>query len=278
VIPCATWSRAALFALVLVALAVTSAHAHPFVRGAVPVDSLASITLATAHGCDGHGGGDELATTEVVLEVPDWLRIVAVAAADETTVELERDGTRVTAVTWQLDEPSVVAPELDLDVVATGTPGETRYLRVLQSCGERTERWLGTPDAPADQPAIAVELVAADPSAPPPPEEVTASEDGAAVVADGAATSEDGAAAAASDDDVIEAADDTAGDASDATTSPADDDEGTRPEAATPAASAAEDDGRVSPLSAGVSAVALLVAGAAGAAVIVAKRRRSSPG
>jgi uncharacterized protein YcnI len=172
VIPCPTWPRALAVAVVLVALVAAPGRAHPAVRGGeLPVDSLATLTLVTGHGCGADHGGAEAPTTEVVLEVPDWLRVVdAPAAAPWTTAVDAADASGTGTVTWTTDAPAVTAPDLDLEVVATGAEGEVRHLRVVQSCGERTERWVGTPDEPADQPAVEVRLAAADPSSPPPPE------------------------------------------------------------------------------------------------------------
>jgi len=75
--------RAVLAILVLAAtvLAGSPAGAHPFLRdgGEVPVDSLATVTLDLAHGCGSEAEGTGEDTLEVALEVPPWLRVVAVA-------------------------------------------------------------------------------------------------------------------------------------------------------------------------------------------------------
>jgi YD repeat-containing protein len=169
--PCQTWPRALLLAAALLLLLVAPAAAHPGVRGGeLPVDSLATMTIATNHGCGTHDDDEEQVTTGLTLEVPDWLRVVDVPA-DGWDVTLERDDAgRVGVVTWEDAEATTIAPEVELEVVAAGTPGETRYLRVIQTCGELTERWVGTPDEPADQPAVRVTLAGPDPDAPPPPE------------------------------------------------------------------------------------------------------------
>jgi hypothetical protein len=174
VIPCLSWPRAIAFAVVLVLVVSAPAAAHPSVRGGeLPVDSLATLTLVTGHGCGSDHGGAEADTTQVVLEVPDWLRVIDVPADAPWKVELEdADAAADTpgTVTWATDAPAETAPDLDLEVVASGTEGEVRYLRVVQRCDDLTERWVGTPDDPADQPAVEVRLVAAVPSSPPPPE------------------------------------------------------------------------------------------------------------
>ena len=149
------------------------AVAHPFVRGGgeVPVDSLASITLDLAHGCGTEDAGVGADTLEVALEVPEWLRIVEVADHPGYDHDLEVEDGRVLAVTWLAAGGAEPAPTLDLDVVASGSAGETRYLAVFQGCAEQSYRWIGTPDAPADDPAIRVQLVEADPDRPAPPED-----------------------------------------------------------------------------------------------------------
>jgi uncharacterized protein YcnI len=167
-----TWRRASVLAVGATLLLATPAGAHPFFRGGeAPVDSLASLTLAMAHGCGSEtsGGGDP--TTEVSMEVPDWMRIVEVPGDDGWTIELEAtaDG-RVEVVTWTADGAQEPAPDFDLDVVVTGEVGDERFVRVLQACDGFVYRWVGTPDEPADDPAIRLVLVAADPDRPAPPE------------------------------------------------------------------------------------------------------------
>ncbi len=155
------------------------ALAHPFVRGGeVPVDSLATLTLAMAHGCGSEDGGQGESTTEVALEVPDWMRVVDVPAEDGWAVTLTTaDDGHVEVVTWTADGADEPAPDFDLDVVVTGEVGEVRHLPVFQGCAEGSYRWIGTPDEPADEPAVRVTLAAADPDSAPPPEPVAPPED-----------------------------------------------------------------------------------------------------
>ena len=163
--------RSLVAAASLTVLVAVPASAHPFIsEGALPVDSLATMRLHMAHGCGGDDGGAEAVTTEVALEVPDWLRVVEVPDADGYATELETadDGT-VTTVVWTAAGEAVPAPAFDLDVVASGEPGETRHLAVFQGCENVSYRWIGTPDDPADDPAVNVALVESDPDAPAPP-------------------------------------------------------------------------------------------------------------
>jgi uncharacterized protein YcnI len=234
-----TRSRAPLVAVVVLAvtmLVALPAGAHPFVRGGeVPVDSVATLTLAMAHGCGSEdaGGGDP--TLEIALEVPDAVRIVAVADDPSYEHELEAAGGRIEVVTWTAIDGGEPAPDVEFDAVFTGEPGGEVYLRVFQGCDGFAYRWVGTPDDPADDPAVRLTLVAADPDAPAPaPDETTPAEAEAAPAPE--ATEEDpGTATDTAEDADDTAADETAAeDAADATDEPAD---------AGDAEAAAEDDG-----------------------------------
>jgi len=167
-------------ALVLLLTIASPALAHPFVTdgGRVPVQSLATMTLDLAHGCGVERAGTGPDTDEVALEVPPWLRIVDVPVPDGWSVTFE-DGTSgegtsdpgpsLGTVVWTATTGAEPAPRFLLDVVVDGVAGETRYLRVSQRCGSSVERWLGTPDTPAEQPAVRLRLVPADPERPAPP-------------------------------------------------------------------------------------------------------------
>lgn len=263
-IPCPTWPRALLLAVALLLLVVAPAAAHPGVRGGeLPVDSLATMTLATYHGCGTHDDAEEEATTGLTLEVPAWLRVVDVPA-DGWDLTLERDDAgRLGAVTWQDDDPTTIAPDVDLEVVVTGEPGETRYLRVIQTCGELTERWIGTPDEPADQPAVRVVLGEPDPDAPPPPPEDAPAPDDTATEED---TTQDVA-------DPTEAAAPTAEEAVDLDDS-REEVEGTVADATLDASPATADDGN----GIGGWLVALVAAAAAVAGFVAWRVRRGGAG
>ncbi len=168
--------RAGVLAIAGAVLVVGPASAHPFIRGGeLPVDSLATMTLAMAHGCDSETSGEGDPTTDVSMEVPEWLRVVEVAEEVGWDLEFEEDADGVVeVVTWTADGAEEPAPEFELDVVATGEVGAERYLRVFQACDEFVYRWVGTPDEPADDPAIRITLTEADPDSPPPPEPETA--------------------------------------------------------------------------------------------------------
>lgn len=201
-----TVRRAAALAAVATLLVAAPASAHPFFRGGeAPVDSLATLTLDLAHGCDDEaaGGGDP--TTDVAMEVPDWMRIVEVAETDGWLVELETDGEgRVEVVSWTDDGGAEPAPTFDLDVVVSGEPGEERFVRLFQACDGAEYRWIGTPEEPADDPAVRLRLVEADPDNPAPPAPDPEPEPG--IEEEDATTEDDATAGTATDgqDDVTE--------------------------------------------------------------------------
>lgn len=160
-----------LLAAVLMVVFAVPAAAHPFILGGgeIPVDSLATITLDLAHGCGSEGSGTGQDSLEVALEVPEWLRVVEVADHPGYRHDVEVAQGRIVVVTWRADGGPSPAPAFELDVVASGPAGESRHLAVFQACVDSSHRWIGTPDAPADDPAIDVRLVAADPERPAPP-------------------------------------------------------------------------------------------------------------
>ena len=168
--------RAVLLALAATLLFAVPAAAHPFIQGGeVPVDSLAGLVLDLAHGCqaddDGHahGEGEEEPTTEVALEVPEGMRVVEVPEVEgfEVDTEVGDDG-EVEVVTWSATTATEPAPQLPFDAVISGEPGDEVYLKVFQGCGDLSYRWVGTPDEPADDPAVRLSLTDPDPDSPPP--------------------------------------------------------------------------------------------------------------
>ena len=160
-------TRVVVIAIAMLVLMPTTGWAHPFVRGGeAPVDSLAELTLAMAHGCgtEQAGGGDP--TLEVAMEAPEGVRIVGAEAPAGWSVEFEDGPPDV--VIWTAGEARDPAPELMFQAVFSGEPGDEVYLKVFQGCEDFSYRWVGTPDEPASDPAIRVRLIEADPSAPPP--------------------------------------------------------------------------------------------------------------
>lgn len=168
--------RAVMASLALVLLVGAPAAAHPFFQGgAAPVDSLTTLTLDLAHGCASESAGGGADTLEVALEVPEWLRVVEVPTPAGWRVELERDAGEVAVVSWAAAGAREPAPVFTFDAVIDGEPGEERHLAVFQSCEDRVHRWIGTPETPADEPAVRLQLTAADPDRPPPAADPSAS-------------------------------------------------------------------------------------------------------
>jgi uncharacterized protein YcnI len=178
-----TWRRAVVGALAATLLLALPAGAHPFIRGGeAPVDSIATVALAMGHGCgtEDSGGGDP--TLEIALEVPEEVRIVEVADDPSYDHEFEAtDDGRIEIITWTAIAEGEPAPDVEFDAVFAGEPGDEVYLRVFQGCDDFAYRWIGTPDDPADDPAVRVTLVAADADRPAPaPDERTPAEEEAA--------------------------------------------------------------------------------------------------
>lgn len=225
-----TVRRATVLALGATLLVAGPASAHPSFRGGeAPVDSLATLTLAMAHGCDSEATGEGAPTTDVSVEVPEWMRIVEVPDQDGWELDLEEaDDGRTEVVTWTADGGEEPAPEFDLDVVVEGEVGDERYVSVFQACDDVVYRWVGTPDEPADDPAVRLSLIEADPDSPPPPEpdpeEGTEDADAEAATEPDDTTSDPDETASDPDDGTqadVDPADDA--DSSDADADPADD-------------------------------------------------------
>lgn len=159
--------RAPLLALPMLLFA-TPALAHPYFHGGeAPADSLATLTLDLAHGCGDEAGGSD--TVEVALLLPDEVTYVDPHEVDGWTIEVERDdGGRIEVVSWLEEGGAEPAPTFDLDLVVTGQPGDEVWFGVFQNCVEGSHRWVGTPDEPADDPAVRLTLTDPDPDSPPP--------------------------------------------------------------------------------------------------------------
>lgn len=263
--PTVVLRRAVVLALAATLLLAVPASAHPYIQGGeAPVDSLAELVLDLGHGCaideggHSHGEGPEEPTTEVALEVHEQMRIVDVPDVDGFDVDLETDDDgNVEVVVWTATTSTEPAPQLPFDAVFSGEPGDELYLRVFQGCDELSSRWVGTPDEPADEPAVGLVLTEADPASPPPPEEEPVEE-----------PTDEPAEAPAAAEDQTEATDPEADDSAEEA---ADQNEAGDEEAEETAPATVPDDTENSPLLWGI--VALVVV-ALVLAVILAMRRR----
>lgn len=167
----------------LVLAVVLPAGAHPaFVGGATaPAGSLTTLTLEIAHGCAAEDLEDSEPTTEVALEVPDAFVHIEPLAVDGYEASTEGgSGAVPDVVTWTATDGAIPAPELPMEVVVDGEAGDELYVRVIQRCEGDAFRWVGTPQEPADDPAVLLTLTAPDPDAPPPPAEEPATDEPAA--------------------------------------------------------------------------------------------------
>ncbi|MTV27588.1 DUF1775 domain-containing protein [Nitriliruptoraceae bacterium ZYF776] len=164
--------RATGFAAVMVVFTATGALAHPFIAdgASVPAASLTTMTLEMAHGCgdEADGGGDP--TLEVAMEVPEEVSYIEPLDTDgyEAGIETDADG-RPEVVTWTATDGGVAAPAVPMDLVVDGEEGDELLLKVFQGCEGFEYRWVGTPDEPADDPAVSLTLGPVDPDAPTPP-------------------------------------------------------------------------------------------------------------
>jgi uncharacterized protein YcnI len=196
-----TVTTATLAVLVVGAL---PASAHPFFTdgATAPAGSLTTLTLAMAHGCgtEEDAGGDP--TLEVALEVPEAFSYVEPGEAEgyEASVEGGEPG-RPEVVTWTATDGGEPAPDFELDVVVEGEVGEEIHVRVFQGCDGFSYRWVGTPDDPADDPAVRLTLGEPDPDAPPPPTPEDPATPGTEEDVDGPGTATDADADGADADD-----------------------------------------------------------------------------
>jgi uncharacterized protein YcnI len=148
------------------------AGAHPFFTegGIAPAGSLTTLTLSMAHGCgtEDDAGGDP--TIEVSVEVPPSFSYLEPLDLEGFEVSVEGEAGEVPeVVTWTATDAQVPAPEFAMNAVVEGEVDDEVYVGVFQGCDGFAYRWVGTPDDPADDPAVRLVLTEPDPDAPPPP-------------------------------------------------------------------------------------------------------------
>lgn len=164
--------RATGVAAVAVVSTASGALAHPFITDGATVRaaSLTTMTLEMGHGCGDEAGGGSDPTLEVAMEVPGEVSYIEPLDTDgyEASVEADADG-RPEVVTWTATDGGVAAPAVPMDLVIDGEEGDELFLKVFQGCEDFEYRWVGTPDDPADNPAVALTLGPPDPEAPPAP-------------------------------------------------------------------------------------------------------------
>lgn len=161
-------------AVATVALASASASAHPAfnpseIAGGAPVET----SLIVPHGCNPGGGmpDDDAAspTVELALELAPAVTTAEPGAVDGWTTSTEiADGRRV--IVWTAAGGATTEPlTLPVSLVVDAGPGTRLHLRAHQVCERGEFRWVGTPDDPAEWPAVALDVAAttAEPTDPP---------------------------------------------------------------------------------------------------------------
>lgn len=152
------FTRVLVTAVCAVVATALPAAAHPAFDPAedVPRGTPVDLTLRMAHGC----GPDETAPTiEVAARVPDAAFDVVPLPKRGWEAEVEEEGGTATLVWTLVDGAEEPAPSFELTATLAGDRGQTVYWEVFQSCGEAGEyRWIGTPDDPAEDPAVTLTL------------------------------------------------------------------------------------------------------------------------
>lgn len=144
----------------LALLPATTALAHPsFDPNRVPGGQSIEATLVVPHGCGADGGmpGEDggNATTLFELQLSDAVAEFVPGEVDGWDVS--RDGD---VVTWADAGGATTDPiQLPVTFTVTGETDEEVFLSAYQRCAEGGEfRWIGTPDQPADFPAVKLVL------------------------------------------------------------------------------------------------------------------------
>jgi uncharacterized protein YcnI len=133
------------------------ALAHPgFDPNEVPAGREVDAVLVIAHGCGSEEGGSP--TVEVVAQMPE--AVVEVTAEDGDGWDAEVSDTDPIEVSWTATDGGVDGRfELPpLTLLLEGRRGDTVYAKVFQGCEEGEYRWIGTPDEPADDPAVSLTI------------------------------------------------------------------------------------------------------------------------
>jgi uncharacterized protein YcnI len=131
-----------LSAAIAFAAAPLLAHAHVAASpGAAPAGSYAAVAFRVGHGC---GGGQ--ATTSVRIELPEGLGSARPQPKTGWTLAIERDGERVTAVTWTGLLPDEQFDDFSVLLNLPKAPG-VLYFPALQTCGETQSQWTEIPGA-----------------------------------------------------------------------------------------------------------------------------------
>ena len=132
-------------AALVIAAAPLAAHAHVAASPtAAPAGSYAAVAFRVGHGC-----GAGAATTALRIELPEGLGSARPQPKTGWTLAIERDGDRVTAVTWTGVLPDEQFDDFSLLLNLPKAPG-VLYFPALQSCGDAQSQWIEIPGAPGE--------------------------------------------------------------------------------------------------------------------------------
>jgi uncharacterized protein YcnI len=143
-------SAATVFALLS---AIADAHIM-FTVDHAAAGSHATIELHVGHGCDGKP------TTKIQMLIPEGVSQVKTQAPAGWRVEYVRaGGGRISEVDWLGGTLPANAPtNIELQMLLPAAPGTTLFFKTIQTCEDKTVRWIDLPDAA--NPAAHLELPA----------------------------------------------------------------------------------------------------------------------
>lgn len=134
-----------LIAATALAAAPLLAQAHVTAApGAAPAGSYTAVIFRVGHGC-----GAGAPTTALRVELPQSLASARPQPKTGWTLNIERDGDRVAAVTWTGSLPD---EQFDDFAVLMNLPkaAGVLYFPVVQSCGDTESQWTEIPESPGE--------------------------------------------------------------------------------------------------------------------------------
>jgi uncharacterized protein YcnI len=153
------------------ALLAAAAHAHVSIAsGNAIANTSQEVVFSVGHGCN--NGTAMVDTSSIKVEIPAGFTGARAMTSDFGPFAVEKDGTgAVTSITWTKSTSDLRAADdafykLVIRMKAPDAPFTTAYFPVHQTCrdqagAETVVHWVGTPSAPADEPAASLNLVGA---------------------------------------------------------------------------------------------------------------------
>ncbi len=170
--------RTVITTVAALALWAAPAAAHPsFDPNQVPGGEPVEARFVIPHGCGEGGGmphdGGGLPTQVVELQLPEAVIIFDAHPVAGWVVTREEN-----VVRWSADGRATTEPLVfDVTFSVAGSADETVYLAAYQGCDGGEFRWIGTPDAEAEYPAVSLTLSSAADLPTPEPAGTVASEE-----------------------------------------------------------------------------------------------------